>query len=133
MYYRFPVMKRHIVTCGFRAYSKPRWKWLEKLMRRCFLLVDEYDPITKDAYETFDICDTNVQEVLRKGMMMTCREAHIKPTRVYIGREYFQDLCQSLENNLHHEIKMPFRVWGVEVVVTPYLEGFLPVWEGTSI
>lgn len=129
MKYRFPVLNATQVVAGYRTYMKPRWKWLEKLMRKCRLLVDDYDPIMRDTYETFDITDDDVMMVLRRGLSEVARYRYEKPSCIFIGVEYFDALCRDMGTKLNKQIMMPFKAYGARIYVTPYLEGILPVWE----
>lgn len=130
MYYRFPIRKVTPVVCGFRAYMKPRYKWLEKLMRVLRLLVDDYDPIMMDRYETVDIAEGDVLRVIRKAMTEMMRRGCDRPKRIYIGEEYFSHLMShDATLQIGDPIKWPQKIYGMDVVLTPYLETFLPVWE----
>lgn len=131
MRYTFPIRRATPIVAGWRAYKRPRWKWLEKLLRKCRLLIDDYDPITMDRYETIDIASDDVLQVCREGMNDLMRLGCDRPTRLYIGQEYFEHLMTAdAVMRMNGPIVWPVRIFGCEVVVTPYLEqGFLPVWE----
>jgi len=137
MLYRFPIVKHNRVVRGFNNHRKPKYKWLAKLLERLRLMKDDMEPVYLDSYETVDISDSDILNVYRIGMhKVMCGAPYKPPTRVYVGREYFHHLMNhKTVVALCEPIKMPFKIYGVEVVVTPYLEGFLPVWEpvGTEV
>jgi hypothetical protein len=129
MRYYFPILKSWNHVYDTKVRRVPKYKWLRKLLEFLNLMEDDREYLMRKTYETFDIMEEDIVTLLRRGMTELMVGTHLKPTRIYVGYDQFEALCNHLATSMSGPFKMPFKFQGAEIIATPYLEGILPVWE----
>jgi hypothetical protein len=109
-------------------YDVPRWRWLRWVMSKLRLLRTSTYVDYKDTYSIVTISSDTVLDVLRQGLWDIQKIRHERPKRIYIGHKYFDQLMKD-DRLLREPITWPVKIYGCEIIATPYLEGILPVWE----
>jgi len=120
-----PVQNRRVFDLG-GTYRTPRYKWLSWLLSCCGLLktstyVHYFDTFTRVTISTPDLKET-VYQVVRALAV----GGFGRPKKLYMSEKAFRVLSNV---DIHRELKLPLTIWGIELIVTPFLQqDFLPVY-----
>lgn len=120
-----PVRNSRLIHLG-STYRTPRYKWLSWLLSCCGLLktstyVHYYDTYTRVTIHTPDLKETIYQVVRALAV-----GGFGRPKKLYMSEHAFRVLASV---DIHRELKLPLTIWGIELVVTPFLQqDFLPVY-----
>jgi len=141
--YTFPVLKETSTKSLMRikdpSYDVPKYKWLTWLLRKLGWLKSSYYPNYTSTFTRIDISSHQMLDVLTRGLSEIRRAQFERPKRVYVGFDQFDGLMKDERmkdiGNVRHSASLnpftwPVKVYGTEIIATPYLDGVLPVWEG---
>jgi hypothetical protein len=133
-HYKFDVFKSISTSIVYplgAEYDVPKYKWLKWLLGKLGWLEQSQYTHRFDTVSRVTISESSILDTLRRGGYELRKMRFHPPTRIYIGHEHFDTLMQEVnaKNTLFTPITYPIKLYGIEIVATPYLEGILPVWD----
>ena len=124
-----PTRECRVVNLS-QGYDVPKYKWLRKTLKWLGLLKTSYHQECFDSYKRFTISSPHLRGLIQNFLREIARTTHIRPTKIYIGSYAYERLIQEA-HLVHTQIVWPVKIYGIEIVLTPFLDGleFFPVFD----